>query len=141
MNDAIVITVREEDLPFGIGRLLQDQEYDLHWTDDPSSALALLKGPESLVIVDSDQLSHKDVMFEPFFERFYFRITTFVHSTISATVPAPIVRPPSLMAKRTPFSIAIGVISSTETDTLAPGSAMAGRGGSSTTPVTCVVRK
>jgi hypothetical protein len=34
------------------------------------------------------------------------------YSTISETVPAPTVLPPSLIAKRSPFSIAIGAINS-----------------------------
>ena len=37
---------------------------------------------------------------------------------ISVTVPEPTVRPPSRIAKRSPFSIAIGVISSTVIDVL-----------------------
>ena len=38
-------------------------------------------------------------------------LTVINYSTISLTVPAPTVLPPSLMAKRKPFSIAIGAIS------------------------------
>ena len=46
---------------------------------------------------------------------------TLLYSRISVTAPAPTVRPPSRMAKRTPFSIAIGAISSTSKFTLSPG--------------------
>src|SRR2546429_452301 len=40
---------------------------------------------------------------------------------MSATTPAPTVRPPSRIANRSSFSIAIGVISSTTISTLSPG--------------------
>ncbi len=40
---------------------------------------------------------------------------------ISVMVPAPTVRPPSRIAKRKPFSIATGVISSISSATLSPG--------------------
>ncbi|HST50691.1 MAG TPA: hypothetical protein VLJ61_01675, partial [Pyrinomonadaceae bacterium] len=43
------------------------------------------------------------------------------YSTISETVPAPTVLPPSRMANRNPFSNAIGVISSISIATLSPG--------------------
>ena len=43
------------------------------------------------------------------------------YSMISATTPAPTVRPPSRIAKRSSFSIAIGVINSTSIATLSPG--------------------
>ena len=56
-------------------------------------------------------------------------------------VPAPTVRPPSRMANRSPFSIAIGVISSTSTATLSPGITISTPAGSFTDPVTSVVRK
>jgi len=61
--------------------------------------------------------------------------------TISVTVPAPTVRPPSRMAKRTPFSIAIGAISVTSRLTLSPGITISVPSGSFATPVTSVVRK
>src|SRR5690349_7957773 len=61
--------------------------------------------------------------------------------TISVTVPAPTVRPPSRMAKRTPFSIAIGAISSTSRFTLSPGITISVPSGRVATPVTSVVRK
>lgn len=63
------------------------------------------------------------------------------YSLISVTVPAPTVRPPSRMANRTPFSIAIGAISSTSRFTLSPGITISVPSGSSEEPVTSVVRK
>src|SRR5690606_2519528 len=63
------------------------------------------------------------------------------HSMILATTPAPTVRPPSRMAKRSFSSIAIGTISDTVIDTLSPGITISVPEGSSTTPVTSVVRK
>ncbi len=60
---------------------------------------------------------------------------------ICATTPAPTVRPPSRMAKRSPSSIAIGAISSTSIETLSPGITISTPSGSVTTPVTSVVRK
>ena len=59
----------------------------------------------------------------------------------SATTPAPTVRPPSRMAKRSSFSIAMGVMSSTSTDTLSPGITISTPAGSVIAPVTSVVRK
>src|SRR5262249_22663626 len=59
--------------------------------------------------------------------------------TMSVTVPAPTVRPPSRMAKRTPFSIAIGAISSTSRFTLSPGITISVPSGNVATPVTSVV--
>ena len=61
--------------------------------------------------------------------------------TISVTTPAPTVRPPSRIANRSSFSIAIGVISSTAIDTLSPGITISTPAGSVHTPVTSVVRK
>ncbi len=60
---------------------------------------------------------------------------------ISATVPAPTVRPPSRMAKRKPFSRATGVINSIASSTLSPGITISTPSGNSATPVTSVVRK
>ena len=60
---------------------------------------------------------------------------------ISATVPAPTVRPPSRMAKRSPFSSATGVISSIARLTLSPGITISTPSGNSADPVTSVVRK
>ena len=45
----------------------------------------------------------------------------FPYSIIFATTPAPTVRPPSRIAKRSFSSIAIGTISCTSIDTLSPG--------------------
>ena len=63
------------------------------------------------------------------------------YSMILATTPAPTVRPPSRMAKRRPSSIAIGLISLTVMLTLSPGITISLSFGSSTAPVTSVVRK
>ena len=43
------------------------------------------------------------------------------YEIISVTTPEPTVRPPSLIAKRTPLSIAIGAIISTSIEILSPG--------------------
>ncbi len=64
-----------------------------------------------------------------------------VYLIISEMVPAPTVRPPSRIAKRKPFSMATGVISSTTSCTLSPGITISVPAGSSATPVTSVVRK
>jgi hypothetical protein len=61
--------------------------------------------------------------------------------TISETVPAPTVRPPSRIANLKPFSRATGVISSICSDTLSPGITISTPSGNSATPVTSVVRK
>src|ERR1700685_2923414 len=63
------------------------------------------------------------------------------YCTISAIVPAPTVCPPSRMAKRKPFSMATGVISSITRLTLSPGITISVPAGSSATPVTSVVRR
>jgi len=63
------------------------------------------------------------------------------YSTTSETVPAPTVRPPSRIAKRSPFSIAIGAINSISIATLSPGITISTPCGSAATPVTSVVRK
>ncbi len=63
------------------------------------------------------------------------------YSMIEATMPAPTVRPPSRIAKRSFSSIAIGTISSTSTVTLSPGITISVPSGSDTMPVTSVVRK
>src|SRR5262245_37311599 len=60
---------------------------------------------------------------------------------MSVTTPAPTVRPPSRIAKRSSFSIAIGVINSTTMSTLSPGITISRPSGSVATPVTSVVRK
>ncbi|TWA22185.1 hypothetical protein FB005_11057 [Sinorhizobium medicae] len=66
---------------------------------------------------------------------------TGIYSTMEATMPAPTVRPPSRIAKRSFSSIAIGTISSTSTVTLSPGITISVPSGSVTMPVTSVVRK
>ena len=71
----------------------------------------------------------------------YLSLPTFPYCTISAIVPAPTVCPPSRMAKRNPFSIATGVISSITRLTLSPGITISVPAGNSATPVTSVVRK
>ena len=62
-------------------------------------------------------------------------------SSISVTTPEPTVRPPSRIAKRRPFSIAMGVISSTLITTLSPGMHISVPSGRVMMPVTSVVRK
>jgi hypothetical protein len=62
------------------------------------------------------------------------------YSTIRVTTPAPTVRPPSRMAKRSPSSIATGVISSTPISTLSPGITISTPSGKLIEPVTSVVR-
>jgi len=64
-----------------------------------------------------------------------------VYSIISLTTPAPTVRPPSRIAKRSSFSIAIGVISSADIVTLSPGITISTPSGKFNMPVTSVVRK
>ena len=63
------------------------------------------------------------------------------YSTISDTTPEPTVRPPSRIAKRRPWSMAIGWISSTSIWTLSPGMTISTPSGRLATPVTSVVRK
>jgi len=60
---------------------------------------------------------------------------------ILETTPEPTVRPPSRMAKRRPWSMAIGVISSMFSSTLSPGITISTPSFSFTIPVTSVVRK
>jgi hypothetical protein len=59
----------------------------------------------------------------------------------SDTRPAPMVRPPSRIAKRWPRSIATGAMTLTSTETLSPGITISMFCGSVTVPVTSVVRK
>lgn len=63
------------------------------------------------------------------------------YARISATTPEPTVLPPSRIAKRSPFSQAIGEMSSTVISTLSPGRHISTPSGSSITPVTSVVLK
>ena len=60
---------------------------------------------------------------------------------ISETTPEPTVRPPSRIAKRRPFSQAMGLISSTVISTLSPGRHISTPSGRAMTPVTSVVLK
>jgi hypothetical protein len=62
------------------------------------------------------------------------------YSSMEVTTPAPTVRPPSRIAKRSPYSIATGTISSTPISTLSPGITISIPEGSSIAPVTSVVR-
>src|SRR5262249_33111262 len=64
-----------------------------------------------------------------------------IYSKILVTTPAPTVRPPSRMAKRSPSSIAIGVISSIFIWTFSPGMTISVPSGRVQTPVTSLVRK
>jgi hypothetical protein len=64
-----------------------------------------------------------------------------VYFRMSVTCPAPTVRPPSRMANFRPFSIAIGWINLTVSEVLSPGITISVPEGSSTSPVTSVVRK
>ncbi len=59
----------------------------------------------------------------------------------SVTTPEPTVRPPSRIANRRPWSMAIGWISSISIWTLSPGMTISTPSGSLATPVTSVVRK
>ena len=63
------------------------------------------------------------------------------YSRISLTTPEPTVLPPSRIAKRRPFSIAIGVMSSTVMSTWSPGLHISTPSGRVITPVTSVVLK
>src|SRR5579864_2249609 len=60
------------------------------------------------------------------------------YSMTLVTTPAPTVRPPSRIAKRSPSSHAIGVISSTFIRTLSPGITISTPSGSEIEPVTSV---
>lgn len=64
-----------------------------------------------------------------------------IYFRISVTWPAPTVRPPSRIANFRPFSIAMGWISLTVRPILSPGITISVPAGSSTSPVTSVVRK
>ena len=63
------------------------------------------------------------------------------YSMMLATRPEPTVRPPSRIAKVSPFSMAIGWISSMVISTLSPGMHISVPSGRLMTPVTSVVRK
>ena len=66
---------------------------------------------------------------------------SFNYSMMLETTPEPTVLPPSRIAKRSPSSIAIGVISSTVISTLSPGRHISTSAGRPITPVTSVVLK
>src|SRR5207249_2734217 len=63
------------------------------------------------------------------------------YARMAVTMPEPTVLPPSRIAKRSPWSIAIGEISSAVIVTLSPGITISTPPGNATTPVTSVVRK
>ena len=63
------------------------------------------------------------------------------YSMMVLTMPEPTVWPPSRIAKRRPFSMAMGVISSTFMSTLSPGMHISVPSGRVMMPVTSVVRK
>src|SRR3954464_11441052 len=63
------------------------------------------------------------------------------YSMMLARTPAPTVRPPSRMAKRSFSSMAIGTINVTSMAMLSPGITISVPAGKVTTPVTSVVRK
>ena len=65
----------------------------------------------------------------------------FNYSMMSTTTPEPTVRPPSRIAKRRPFSIAMGVISVHSMSMWSPGMTISTPSGSLMLPVTSVVRK
>jgi hypothetical protein len=64
-----------------------------------------------------------------------------IYLMTSVTTPAPTVRPPSRIAKRSPSSMAIGWISSISMFVLSPGMTISWPSGSLIEPVTSVVRK
>src|SRR5438477_7500438 len=68
-------------------------------------------------------------------------LSQLTYSMMSTTVPAPTVRPPSRIAKRRPFSIAIGAMRLMVSDVLSPGITISAPCASSAVPVTSVVRK
>src|SRR5208283_1361347 len=81
---------------------------------------------------------------QPVVIRFQFYSYFLIHhnySNISVTTPAPTVLPPSRMANRSSFSIAMGAIISTDIVTLSPGITISIPSGSVATPVTSVVLK
>ncbi len=53
MADAILISCQNENLPVGVRQLLADAGYNLRWSDDPVIAYSALKGPESLVLIET----------------------------------------------------------------------------------------
>ena len=69
----------------------------------------------------------------------WYSLVIYDYSMISVTTPDPTVLPPSLIAKRSPSSIATGVISSISITTLSPGMHISVPSGSFRSPVTSVV--
>jgi len=53
MNDAILVSYREEDLSESVRQVIHEAGYALHWTDDPTAGHVALRGPESLVIIEA----------------------------------------------------------------------------------------
>ncbi len=84
---------------------------------------------------------HRGYKVAPMLLNNLFYLKYFNYSRIEATTPDPTVLPPSRIAKRSPSSQAIGVISSTVISTLSPGRHISTPSGSSITPVTSVVLK
>jgi len=75
-------------------------------------------------------------------EGIFINLTINTRSYFTAiTTPEPTVLPPSRIAKRSPSSTAMGIMSSTCISTLSPGIHISTPSGSSITPVTSVVRK
>jgi hypothetical protein len=72
--------------------------------------------------------------------RLSFGMSPLPYATIFVTTPAPTVRPPSRMAKRSPSSSAIGVMSSMSSVVVSPGTTISVPSGRCAAPVTSVVR-
>jgi len=90
---------------------------------------------------EGNDVSHCSILLFYRLLRMVHRTSCLIYSIIELTTPAPTVRPPSRMAKRSPSSMAIGVIRLTVTATLSPGITISVPAGRSTIPVTSVVRK
>lgn len=71
----------------------------------------------------------------------FFKSFSKTYSVMSVTTPAPTVFPPSRIANRSSFSIAMGAISSTFSSTRSPGITISVPSFRVTTPVMSVVRK
>ncbi len=83
-------------------------------------------------------IQHASFSVEPHFSA---PLPQLIYSMISEMVPAPTVRPPSLIANLNPFSIAIGAINSISIVMLSPGITISTPSGNFAFPVTSVVRK
>ncbi len=88
-----------------------------------------------------NNISHFSVLYHTEGAQHYTCPLPLNYSIIELTTPAPTVRPPSRIANRKPSSIAMGVIRFTVHATLSPGITISVPAGSSTIPVTSVVRK